>query len=252
MTLTFVSAFINLNEDRSTDMSIEKRFDYFCELASSGIPIYLFLSNCYKDIYNEKCNSFTNVNVIYIELNDLDLYKNVEGCTVNMPIERKPQKDSLKYMILMNSKIEFIYRVMQITNTLHYSWIDFSVFYIFKSKKLIINNLKYLSQLSYIDNCLFIPGCLNKGDEKDNIFLKINWRFCGGFFIGDRNSLEKFYDIYCESFKDIILNNGLTWEVNIWHYLELIGKISPIWIKSDHNDTLLNIPKELIKNYNLA
>lgn len=82
-------------------------------------------------------------------------------------------------------------------------------------------------------------------------FLKdyICWRFCGGFFIGDKNSLLSFYDVSIARFEEFLnLTKKLVWEVNYWAWLELMGYISPVWYLADHNDSIINIPTEIIRN----
>jgi hypothetical protein len=39
----------------------------------------------------------------------------------------------------------------------------------------------------------------------------------------------------------------LVWEVNYWAWLEAEGYISPIWYLADHNDTIINIPTQVVK-----
>ena len=48
MTTTFVSAFISLDESRPVDKSVDRYFDLFNQLQSTGIRIHLFLSPNYR------------------------------------------------------------------------------------------------------------------------------------------------------------------------------------------------------------
>ena len=96
-----------------------------------------------------------------------------------------------------------------------------------------------------------MPGCWNfKVGNKDVLKESICWRFCGGFFIGDKNSLLSFYDVSISHFEEFLrLTEKLVWEVNYWAWLEASGYISPIWYPADHNDTIIDIPRQVIQNY---
>jgi hypothetical protein len=101
-----------------------------------------------------------------------------------------------------------------------------------------------LSLLELKDPGLYIPGCWQKGALKTRMFSQINWRFCGGFFLGDSESITEFQRLYKEHFVDVTTNSiaGLTWEVNFWHHLEIEHGWNPVWFHADHNDTILQIP----------
>jgi hypothetical protein len=47
--------------------------------------------------------------------------------------------------------------------------------------------------------------------------------------------------------KEIVDQHGLSWEVNIWHYLELHHSLSIQWYKADHNDSIIRIPQFFFK-----
>ena len=89
-----------------------------------------------------------------------------------------------------------------------------------------------------------MPGCWNCKVNNIN-YLKNNiiWRFCGGFLVGDKESLTSFNLISYEHFL-IFLNQSktLVWEVNYWAWLEGLGLISPIWYLADHDDSIVDIP----------
>jgi hypothetical protein len=89
---------------------------------------------------------------------------------------------------------------------------------------------------------LYIPGCWNSGPPS---FDSICWRFCGGFFIGDSESVRKFFSEYESLFKNILVIKGLAWEVNVWAWLEHIGHLNCKWFKADHNDSIIHLPKEI-------
>jgi hypothetical protein len=97
---------------------------------------------------------------------------------------------------------------------------------------------------------LAIPGCHNKLTNYDNNNLELQeelrticWRFCGGFFWGDKSSLVEFYKLYIENFPLFIERyKTLVWEVNFWAWLELNFNWSPNWYLADHNDSIIDVP----------
>jgi hypothetical protein len=241
MTIQYVSAFIDLYEDRSKEKSVETYCMHFSKLASSGIQIYLFLSESYREVYDRLVGPLDNVTIEFIELKDLETYKSVSSIAYKLPFNRSTGKDTANYMILMNSKIEFMQRVIHMNKTdanNFYAWIDFSIFHVFKDVPAGIDYLKMLDTVK-LENGLYIPGCWNNGAPS---FDSICWRFCGGFFIGDKQSVEKFYSEYESLFRNILGIKGLAWEVNVWAWLEHIGHLKCIWFKADHNDSIIRLP----------
>jgi hypothetical protein len=243
MPTTFVTAFLNLGEDRSKDKSVEKCFSLFAQLVATGINLHLFLSKSYKDIYDELIGSPTNVVIEYIELNELDIYREVQNTPYGLPQIRTEHHDTRNFMILMNGKIEFVHRAMKTRDSTHYAWIDFSLFHVIKDVK---GTSAYLTMLgsSALKDGLYMPGCWGPGEPS---FASVCWRFCGGFFIGDKHSLETFYTSTHSLFNSIIYIKGLAWEVNIWAWLEHIGHLNCKWYKADHNDSIVRVPTEAFK-----
>jgi hypothetical protein len=93
-----------------------------------------------------------------------------------------------------------------------------------------------------------MPGCWNfKCENIEALKDSICWRFCGGFFMGDKNSLTSFYHVSISHFEEFLkISEKLVWEVNYWAWLEASGYISPIWYLADHNDTIIDIPSQVI------
>ena len=240
MTIQYVSALIDLGEDRSSEKSVETYCKHFSTLASTGIEIYLFLSESYREIYDKLVGPLPNVFIEYSELSDLQAYNSLLDISYNLPFNRSVGKDTKNYMILMNGKIEYVNRVTKVRKATHYAWIDFSIFHVLKDTAGAIDYLKKLSFRNF-KNGLYIPGCWREGAPS---FDSICWRFCGGFFIGDGESLQQFYAEYDSLFKNIVVVKGLAWEVNVWAWLEHIGHLKCVWFKADHNDSIIRLPAE--------
>jgi hypothetical protein len=152
----------------------------------------------------------------------------------------------------MNSKIEFIKKTIHVNpfNNEYFCWFDFSLPYIFKDIENSILKLKAYSECSFIhEPFITMPGCWSfKCGNIEVLKESVCWRFCGGVLMGDKNSLLSFYDVSISHFEDFLrLTKNLVWEVNYWAWLEAEGYISPIWYLADHNDTIINIPTQVVK-----
>jgi hypothetical protein len=240
MPITFVSAFIDLKEERDPRHTPVSRFHFFEELASTGIHIHLYLSSCYKELYDKIVGPRSNVFVELIELSDLLTYRELAGLSYGIPATDNPTKDTAHYHILNNAKIEFVTRAIgqEIFRSDTYAWIDFSVGHVFRNSK---ETLKYLQDVAGQSvKGLHFPGCWPSNYGVGVLFSRISLRFCGGFFVGDSESLLDFSGLYRAKFRSIVKKGGvLPWEVNVWHYMEVHEEFSPTWYAADHNDSIV-------------
>jgi hypothetical protein len=239
--LLYVSAFIDLNEDRSTYRIFEKSLELFKNITDSSIKMICFVSTHLKDYF---VSGSSNIQFVFIDLEDLDTYKFVKQFNVLLPSHRNKIKDTLNFLILMNAKTEFIKKAMEMIDAEYYAWIDFNICHVFKD---IPGSIKYLEKLQeecqLSENVLIFPGCWSKGYRMDqSIYDMINWRFCGGFFIGDKKSLENFVTLFDETFKKVVSSGRIMWETNIWSMTEYNNPLLNLkWIKADHDDTIIRI-----------
>lgn len=257
--VTFVTCYLQIYDcDYDESKKIEKRLESFMKIVELGINISLFISPEYENIFNNIAKTYNNVKVMeVISINDLIFTKiandNKEYC--NLPDHRNNIKDTSNYMILMNSKIEFLYKTINNNpfNSNYFCWFDFSLPYIFKDINKTLTEFKKHAFRNYIDSLFVIPGCYDFKINDINFLNKnVVWRFCGGFLIGDKKSLLDFYNISVEKFPDFLHStNKLLWEVNYWAWLENCGYISPLWFLADHNDTIINIPLLVYEKENL-
>jgi len=238
--LVFVTALLDLREDRSKDRSVEVRVRHFRTLATSGIPLVLFLSRSYA-AYD--LSAFPTVRVEWLEYEDLPLFKSLLDRPVRMPPRRTDYHDTQAFLILMNSKVDLVLKAASLVSASHYAWIDFNVVHVVKTGLgPFLNRLQMLANSRLRSPLLMLPGCWDKGVGRESEFDAILWRFCGGFFIGDRASLEGFGALLQEKGVPAIRERGLTWEVNLWAYLENAEGFAPTWYKADHDASLVAVP----------
>jgi hypothetical protein len=253
--VTFVTAYLKTyDSDYDETKSFEKRLELFMKIVELNINICLFISPEYKDAIDLISNKHQNVIVIEVlSIDDLEFTKigKQNPNALNPPARRSHIKDLPNYMFLINSKIEFIKKTINVNpfNNEYFCWFDFSLPYVFKNIDNCLTKIKKYSESEFISEPFIAnSGCWNKCSNVEVLKDSIYWRFCGGFFIGDKNSLLSFYHVSIGHFEEFLNSTKkLVWEVNYWAWLELMGYISFMWYPGDHNDSIINIPTEIIK-----
>ena len=245
---TFVTSFINLENVEESAMSW--RFEKFEDIVKTGINLCVYYDSMSENRIKEIACENPNVKMMNrFSIEDLISYKSCsEIGNLEMPLTDNANKDTKEYMMMMNSKIEFIHETIKINpfGTKYFAWIDFSISKVFSTTR-------YVSVLSGLNNIkcdtkiLAIPGCKENPVRNDDEMLhSINWRFCGGFFFGDSESLEEFYSLYVDYFPKFMEKyRKMVWEVNFWAWLECNTSWSPKWYLADHNDSIIEIPYSL-------
>lgn len=253
-TMTYVTSCMKLNQT-AEKRNTQWRFEKFAEIAESGIPICVYTDGDGIEWLKKYQEIFRNIEIMEISnLQDRMSYKtwvsvqNDFNVKIELPEYRTVEKDTCEYLLLMNSKIEFVKDAMVKNpfNTTHFAWIDFNISHVFKNIKECNQWLKFYSLVDWTHQSPFLcmPGCCEKIETEQSILSQINWRFCGGFFLGDRASLEYFYKLYYDNFANFLMTQRkLVWEVNFWAWLELIDDDwCPSWYQGDHNDSIIQIP----------
>jgi hypothetical protein len=156
-------------------------------------------------------------------------------------------------MILMNAKIEFVNMVIEYNpfKTRHFAWIDFSICHVIHRQTESLQRLTIYAHSNLKDTMCLLPACWTKeytASEISKVCDSINWRFCGGFFIGDCDSLKHWYEVYRRYYTPFLeTNKTLIWEVNYWAWLENQGYWSPQHYMANHDDSIIQIPGEYLK-----
>jgi len=239
MSVIFTTCFFDINTDFTKDKPPDVCFNHFNSLVKSGIRIHLFLSPCFRELYERICGNPANVQVEYIEKDTLLTFKEISDLEVRLPAERTEHHDTRPFLTTMNAKAELVYRTMELYPLAqNFAWIDFSIFHVIHRQDTPAY-LQMISQLRLKDG-LHIPGCW---PIQDVTFDQVQWRFCGGFFFGSRDAIKQLYTLYRREFRELVQNHGLSWEVNVWAYFELRG-LKTNWYKAGHDDTIVKIPSD--------
>ena len=244
MCITFVTSFFHIyDEDYDATKTVEWRISRFREIARTGIKMCMYVS---LEFINIVPKEYANVSIIEAPTSF------VASETVELPQQRNIQKDTVKYMQVINSKTDFMSDAIRLNtwSSTHFAWIDFNISHVFSNKERTLRFLRELDMYKIPDKCMLVPGCWNKYDNINigHVTECINWRFCGGFFIGDKDSIVEFDRLYKQKFPEFLqTHNKLVWEVNFWAWLEVNSDWNPEWYAADHNDSIItNLPGSAI------
>lgn len=252
---TFVSCLANIYKT-TVRYSLEQRVTQFGLLADSGVLAYVYACDDSRPILEELItqNGYTNIKVMNLIASymNLPLYKICEQNSrqFSLPSQRNIKKDTVEYISLMVAKMDFMNIAVEHNpfQTENFAWIDFSIMQVLASELDVRYLQKYLQQISHISHSLdsvVIPGCWSKIEHTNSIIDYIHWRFCGGFFAGNKKAIRYFYQLHIDHLLPFIKNNQrVVWEVNFWAYLEHEHNWKPVWFPSDHNRRILEIPSK--------
>lgn len=246
MTLTFVTCLFHIYDiNYDNNRNIAWRVERFKELLHTGINICLFVCPVLHPFVKCLEDTHENLKIIDIlEIDDLFIYKETKRHEYTLPMTRDPNKDTDEYMILMNSKPEFLNRAIDANpwNTRHFAWVDFNLTHIFYDKTTSLRFIKDMGSHRWKHTCFHIPGCWNPYTNLNPrcITESIYWRFCGGFLLGDADSIREFHSL-CISKYPIFMRTyrKLVWEVNFWTWLEANTEWNPELYQADHNDSII-------------
>ena len=254
---TFITSFFHIyNEEYDERKTIPWRMDRFREIAATGIHIGVYTCPRLRNDVETLVAEFPdNVRLMKVmELSETVIAGMVSKQDAKLPRIRNEPKDTVDYLTIINSKTEFMTHAIEENpwNSTHFAWIDFNISHVFFDRERSLSFLQWLGTRDFCENnCFVIPGCWDKwsGEHIDQITDIIHWRFCGGFFLGDAASIQRFHALYLEHFPRFLAAHGtLVWEVNFWAWLEAETDWTTVyegghgykaWYKADHNDTII-------------
>jgi hypothetical protein len=246
----FVTAFVDLGSDYNVK-SVDDRIRHFRKLAASDIPLIIFVSPTIFSLLKAVAEQYPNIEkVITIDWTMLETYKIIHSfIDRKLPDVRGQSKDTDQYMALQLSKPEFLYMALNHTESSHLAWIDFNVAHVFKTDSA-LQRLQAIDQRPLKAPLLVFAGIWPKLTSSDfkGLLERVHWRFAGGFFLVDRESLVTFNTLSRDALRIFLSQTGfLVWEVNFWAWLEKTFPFSlhPMVYSTDHDDRLVFIPEDL-------
>jgi hypothetical protein len=250
--VTFVTCFVQLYENEPyPHKNIAWRIEQFEFIASTNVNICVYSDQYTRPFLEEySIARFPHVKLLELETSykETPIYQACLDHEFKLPERRYEAKDTVEYMALMNAKIEFINDAIEKNpfGSTTFAWMDFSMAYLFSNKSESLAHLRSLGDRSVTKPLMAVPGCWQPipPDNNSAILNNIHWRFCGTFFMGDVESLRKFFRLYREHFPRFLeKDKTLVWEVNFWAWLEANTDWNPQWYLSDHNDQIVHIPE---------
>ena len=205
-------------------------FQRFEELASSGVPILLFLGQRVVDRAPALLEKFPNVTL-------QDVIEVPQACEEDhvLPTTRDLQKDTAQYMMIMREKLKYMADAALLVKTPHIAWIDFGIFKIFKDRDECVEKLRQIASCEVSrssETKIYNPGYW-EGAVDEMVCDRPCWRFLGGFLFGRKELFQKAYDVQerlYDRHKPV-----LVWEVNYWALMDDVFE----WYFADHNDSMI-------------
>jgi len=196
--LVFVTAWIDLGPEH-TEKTPATRLKHFTRLAASGISLFVFVSPSNIAALEEVRNEFPNiVGLRSVRMEDLQTVQTIRSFSdLKLPNSLTNNKDTHGFLELMLAKIDFVYQALVYTDATHLAWIDFNIAHVFDDSVNALEALLDLQQRELAPSLLTFPVIWGPQTniKLDKLIQKVNWRFAGGFFLGDRRSLEHRYNL---------------------------------------------------------
>ena len=245
----FVTALIEIDGNRFQEEKFQDVLKHFLKMASTGINLCVYASQAYYGRIKTAVEElhYRNVRMMEcLELTDTWFNKTVQAQnklqTLQLPAFRTPHHDTINFFTLINAKIELVKRAMDATDGTHYAWIDFRITHVFRDMGASLAYLEMLGKSALAPHFIATPGCWADGRDRP-LLDRINWRFCGGFTIGDRASMEDMWTKVQTHYPRFMETTGHhTWEANFWTWLEIHAGWNSGWYVANHDDSIIRIP----------
>lgn len=238
MTVTFVTALYL--PAGPMFKSVDTYFANFERLASTGVPLIVYLDVRLIEKGEDLCRRFSNI--LRCEYVTLDTSWVPNG--VYLPSARRLEKDTIEYFCIQLSKLQLLQDSVVYAKTTHLAWIDFGIYHIFKNPAAMDTCLREISTAEFPTNKILAPGCWPLPSEIGrtgyDVWNAICWRFCGGFLVG----ATELFSAAAERQQALVMGNmpGLTWEVNYWAMMEEYFTN----YRADHDDSIVANVRQFI------
>ena len=239
--VTIVSAFVSQVNERF-DINEEIYISHGKKLLDVDIPKIIFLEQHLIDKYHFRENEFTKI--ISIKKEDLLYYNEIQNLE-QIYWTRRPDKDTLEFIMVQSNKTDWVKKSIQINcfNTDQFIWIDFGISKLFSDENYFKSVIEKLKEKKY--SKIRIGGCHQLAGYDHNIWTMPLFYFAGGVFGGHKDYLLKFAALTNDKCMWFMKErNTLVWEVNIWYliYEDLLKENKQDFFSHyicDHNPTIL-------------
>ena len=206
----------------------------FDDIAASGLPITVCTESSLLPLFTHVPSS---VRVLALPKEYLELYSIAMSYTGDLPAHRNPSKDTKEYLALMNTKIEWLYRVSDTVEDDTFVWLDMGILKHIRNKGRFLEVLGRIHQQTF--DKVVIPGWSDSGTFSVD---RVTSHFFGCLFVIPRTHLDVFYKHSKTVLTDFCTQSmyKLCWETNIWMIIEMCAMHDDIRrYACDQDDSLL-------------
>lgn len=221
--------------------SLQTYMQHFHHLASAKIRLGIYLDPSLKDVGRQLCLRYPNVCILgYVDVEDDFL----AGADPLLPRERLETKDTKEYFCIQLMKLKLMAMAARDPQIAHQAlaWVDFGIFHMFADTQRCQRALEEL-RLCNVSRILN-PGPWRRHRSDEELFDRIQWKYCGSFLLGSRDLFEA-----AEQQQTRLVQQHLprlTWEVNYWALMTCFQ-----WYQADHNDSLLAVGSNELPRFDL-
>jgi hypothetical protein len=260
--VTFVTMLTYNPEDRIPPI---QRLDWLRPLFASKVPLHLFVDSYFEGLLDHISDSFhPDLHIRPWRIEDSATWKLCQvysgPAPLRLPTSRFTQKDSSYFLTLMHTKAELVATIAaeELAEEVEgrpsapfLAFIDAGIHKIFKEPEESWNRLASLRLRKGWHGAL-LPGCWQPAQRGfQELADRINWSFCGGFFVVPTEDATAFWGRQTEALLKFLERGFITWEVNTWVYSLSLPNPSNFqfhWFEADHNDRMTMVPADKLEN----
>jgi len=225
-------------------LSLDFRIKQIQDLAECNVDMVVFVDPKIEPLLPKFYDGCT---IIPYPLDKVRTYSSVirQSDVLALPAMRNETKDTLEYLALMNSKLDFVELAMELRDGFtHYAWVDAGIFKHIHDKgagKNMINGWKSID----FPNSIVTPCGLFPPLPSDVCFPidSVYWRFLGSVLVIP-SEMVPIFSSRCHNAMWCIMQEAgtITWEINTWAYLESRNPDMFSPYLADHDGSIVNIP----------
>lgn len=177
--------------------------------------------------------------LIKLPLGDLSIFNDIVRSGAALPLSRNASKDTVEYLALMNTKVEFLARALPVTDQ-DLMWLDAGANKLFADPGQAYRRLRAVAHDQRYD--VVVPGCHRHEYTRVQLMEGVRWNFLGTFIMVRRSFVTEFMHRNIRSIRRFLAAGGITWEVNVWIDVFQMEPARMLWYPADHNDSLACVP----------
>ena len=225
------------------NLSLDFRKEHYRWLIECDIDLIMFVD---PELIADLPVVKSNVRIVPLSLDNLKIYKRIcQLDNIEFPAVRRPAKDTLKYMALINSKLEMMQLAKQMLTAEYYTWIDSSIGKVFNHKDSAKARIEQQAVAENTTKIVSPAGWTQHNTNPD--FLELNspdWCMLGGYLVIPANLMSEFYQQSLHNLETCINAGRIVWEVNLWSqcYRQKPEMFHVFYNNGQHDDSMIQRP----------